>query len=127
MTDVDVILDRDVGIVVRDGVRLSADVYRPAREGRFPSILEHLPYRKDDLRAAQDRAQSTAIARGGVVVVRLDVRGTGSSDGVARDEYTEEEQADGAEVVAWMARQRWSNGRVGAWGVSYGGFTALQV
>ncbi len=59
--------------------------------------------------------------------VRLDVRGTGSSDGVAEDEYTEAEQLDGVEVVAWMARQEWCNGRVGSWGKSYGGFSCIQL
>src|SRR5262245_14298132 len=86
-----VLLERDVGVVMRDGVRLSCDVYRPAREGRFPAVLEHLPYRKDDLRIAQDRAQCIALARRGIACVRVDVRGTGSSGGVAEDEYTRAE------------------------------------
>ena len=58
LDDGNVILERDVGVVVRDGVRLSVDVYRPNRPGRFPAILEHIPYRKDDLRAIEDRSQN---------------------------------------------------------------------
>ena len=59
--------------------------------------------------------------------VRLDVRGTGSSQGVAEDEYTQTEQLDGVEVVDWMSRQEWCNGRVGSWGKSYGGFSCIQL
>ena len=121
------VLERDVRIPMRDGVELSADVYRPNREGVFGGILEHIPYRKDDLRALQDRGQNLVLVDAGFVCVRLDVRGTGSSDGVAVDEYTETEQLDGVEVVEWMARQPWCNGNVGSWGKSYGGFTCIQL
>ncbi len=122
-----VLLERDVGVVARDGVRLSVDVYRPRAPGRYPAILEHIPYRKDDLRAIEDRSQNVFLAGQGFVCVRLDVRGTGSSDGVAQDEYTEAEQQDGCDVIAWMAGQEWCTGAVASWGVSYGGFTCIQV
>ena len=59
--------------------------------------------------------------------MRLDVRGTGSSQGVAQDEYTEAEQHDGCDVVAWMAQQPWCTGAVASWGVSYGGFSCIQL
>jgi putative CocE/NonD family hydrolase len=122
-----ILLERDLGIVVRDRVRLSADVYRPNRPGRFPAILEHLPYRKDDTRAATDRANGTFLAEHGLVLVRLDVRGTGNSGGIASDEYTIDEQLDGVDAVAWIASRDWSNGNVGSWGVSYGGFSSIQL
>ncbi|HEX5557792.1 MAG TPA: CocE/NonD family hydrolase [Gaiellales bacterium] len=120
-------VERDVRIRMRDGVQLSADVYRPDRPGRFGAILEHIPYRKDDLRALQDRGQNLVLAAAGFVCVRLDVRGTGGSEGVAVDEYTEAEQLDGVEMVDWMARQEWCNGNVGSWGKSYGGFSCIQL
>ena len=63
------------------------------------------------------------LVEAGFVCVRLDVRGTGSSEGVAVDEYTEAEQLDGVEVVDWMSCQDWCNGNVGSWGKSYGGFS----
>jgi len=122
-----VVLERDVGVTVRDGVRLSVDVYRPNRPGRFPAILEHIPYRKDDLRAIEDRSQNVFLVNAGFACVRLDVRGTGSSQGVAADEYTEAEQHDGVDVVAWMAEQPWCSGSVASWGVSYGGFSCIQL
>jgi uncharacterized protein len=122
-----VLLERDVGITVRDGVRLSVDVYRPNRPGRYPALLEHIPYRKDDLRSSQDRGQNVTLVQAGFACVRLDVRGTGGSEGLAEDEYTEAEQLDGVEVVAWIAGQEWCTGRVGAWGKSYGGFSCIQL
>ena len=112
---------------MRDDIHLSADVYRPDRPGRFGAILEHIPYRKDDLRALQDRGQNLVLVEAGFVCERLDVRGTGSSEGVAVDEYTEAEQLDGVEVVDWMSRQDWCNGHVGSWGKSYGGFSCIQL
>ena len=113
--------------VVRDGLRLSADVYRPNRPGPFPTILEHLPYRKDDSRVAADRANGSFLASRGLALVRLDVRGTGNSAGVAADEYTLAEQLDGVDAVEWIAAREWCNGNVGSWGVSYGGFSAIQL
>ena len=127
LDDGNVTLERDVGVVVRDGVRLSVDVYRPTTGGPFPAILEHIPYRKDDSRAIEDRSQSIFLAGAGFACVRLDVRGTGSSRGVAVDEYTEAEQHDGYDVVAWIAAQPWCTGAVASWGVSYGGFTCIQL
>ncbi len=120
-------LERDVRIPMRDGVHLSADIYRPDRPGRLGAILEHIPYRKDDMRALQDRGQNLVLVEAGFVCVRLDVRGTGSSEGVAVDEYTEAEQLDGVEVVEWISRQEWCNGNVGSWGKSYGGFSCIQL
>jgi uncharacterized protein len=127
LDDGDVLLEHDVGIATPEGLRLSCDVYRPNRSGRFPALLEHIPYRKDDLEASGDRATGIFMARRGFATVRLDVRGTGSSEGVAQDEYTLEEQHDGVAAVAWIAEQRWCTGSVGSWGVSYGGFACIQL
>jgi len=122
-----VLVERDVRVRVADGTELSMDVYRPNRAGRFPGLLEHIPYRKDDLRASRDRGQNIELVRAGFACVRLDVRGTGSSGGIAVDEYTEAEQRDGAEIVGWLARQPWCSGAVGSWGKSYGGFSCIQL
>ena len=61
--DSEVVIERDVGVIAGDGVRLSVDVYRPRRTGRYPAILEHIPYRKDDLRALEDRSQTASWSR----------------------------------------------------------------
>ncbi len=94
---------------------------------RIPAILEMIPYRKDDWRANADEARGRYLARHGYALCRLDVRGTGRSDGIALDEYTADETRDGYDAVEWLAGQPWCNGNVGMWGISYGGFTSIQV
>jgi putative CocE/NonD family hydrolase len=119
-------VQRHVQIPTRDGTKLSADLIRPDADGRFPAIIEYIPYRKDDLtQGGYDNHYY--FAERGFVGVRLDVRGTGSSEGVNTDEYMPIEQQDGVDAVEWCARQPWSNGRVGMFGTSYGGFTCIQV
>ena len=108
-------------------MRLAADLYRPEGEGPFAALLEALPYRKDDITASYRPEYGRLAAEGGFVVCRVDVRGTGSSEGDATDEYPEAEQRDLAEVIAWLATQPWSNGRVGMFGTSYSGFNAIQM
>ncbi|HEX9550614.1 MAG TPA: CocE/NonD family hydrolase [Candidatus Limnocylindrales bacterium] len=128
--DIEVRSERDVAITARDGTRLSANLWLPADAGPAapaPAILEMIPYRKDDWRANGDEARGRYLAARGYVLCRLDVRGTGGSDGVALDEYTADETRDGYDAVEWLAAQPWSNGNVGMWGISYGGFTSIQV
>lgn len=118
-------------IPMRDGIRLAATLYMPegARPGdKFPALLEYLPYRKDDDTAAGDYPKHAYFARRGYVSVRVDIRGFGASEGVPPErEYSEQEQQDGEEVISWLAHQPWSNGNVGMFGISWGGFTALQM
>lgn len=118
--------DRAVMIPVRDGKRLSADLFRPDAEGRFPVIVEYHPYRKDDV-GRGGAGIFHYFAERGFVAVRLDARGTGTSEGFTTDEYRLIEQQDGYDAVEWLARQSFSNGNVGMFGTSYSGFTALQV
>ena len=122
----------DVRIPVRDGLDLSSNLWlplpRPGRaDERFPVILEMIPYGKDNWRRNADTARGEWLAARGFALCRLDVRGTGSSQGVAEDEYTEAETKDGFDAVEWLAAQPWCNGNVGMWGISYGGFTSIQV
>jgi hypothetical protein len=120
----------NVQLPVRDGLALSANLFMPVpqTEGeKFPAILEMIPYRKDDWRYRADHQRMTYLAQRGYVGCRLDIRGTGSSPGLAPDEYTPEETRDGYDAVEWLAAQPWCNRNVGMWGISYGGFTAIQV
>jgi putative CocE/NonD family hydrolase len=122
----------DVRIPVRDGLALSANLWLPvptaeAPDARVPAILEMIPYGKDSWRRNADIARGEWFAARGFAFCRLDVRGTGSSPGVALDEYTADETRDGFDAVEWLAAQPWCNGRVAMWGISYGGFTAIQV
>jgi putative CocE/NonD family hydrolase len=113
-----------------DGVRLAADLMLPrgvATDERFPVLLEYLPYRKDE-GIGYRWGIYTYFARRGYVVARVDIRGTGQSEGtLPAYEYTDQELLDGVEVVAWLARQPWSNGKVGMWGISWGGFNSIQI
>ena len=94
---------------------------------RFPAVLEMIPYGKDNWRRNADVARGTYLAQRGYALCRVDVRGTGSSGGVALDEYTEAETLDGYDAVEWLAAQPWCDGAVGMWGISYGAFTSIQV
>ncbi len=114
-------------IVMDDGVRLAVSLYRHDGDQRNPVILEALPYRKDDATLSY-RAEYVRLAEeGNYNVARLDVRGTGSSEGVAEDEYTEREQLDLEAVIGWLACQPYSTGAVGMYGTSYSGFNSLQL
>jgi uncharacterized protein len=117
----------DVRIPARDGVELSANVWRPVTPDPVPVLLEMIPYGKDNWRKAADMTRGAWFAARGYALCRVDVRGTGSSFGVALDEYTADETRDGYDAVEWLAAQPWSDGNVAMWGISYGGFTSIQV
>ncbi len=123
----DVAVEWDARVLARDGVELSANIWRPITDAPVPAILEMIPYGKDNWRRASDMTRGAWFAARGYVLCRLDVRGTGSSGGVALDEYTADETRDGFDAVEWLAAQPWCDGNVGMWGISYGGFTAIQV
>ncbi len=119
-------------IAARDGIELSANLWLPRTlpgdaDARFPAILEMIPYGKDNWRRNADIARGTYLARRGYALCRVDVRGTGSSGGVALDEYTSAETLDGFDAVEWLAAQPWCDGAIGMWGISYGAFTSIQV
>jgi predicted acyl esterase len=118
-------------IPMLDGVRLSATLYMPgtAKPGeKFPALLEYLPYRKDDATAARDYPVHSWFAEHGYVSVRVDIRGFGASEGTPTErEYSEQEQLDGEQVIAWLAAQPWSTGKVGMFGISWGGFNSIQM
>lgn len=93
----------------------------------MPALLEYLPYRKGDLTAAEDARRHPWYAAHGYASVRVDVRGCGDSGGVLLDEYTPAELRDGVDVIGWLAGQPWCTGSVGMFGMSWGGFNALQI
>ena len=113
-------------IPMSDGVRLAATMFFPADGGPWPAILEALPYRKDDVTASY-RPEYVRLAEHGYAVCRVDVRGTGTSEGVATDEYPATERTDMVAVIDWLATREWSTGAVGMYGTSYSGFNAIQV
>ncbi|OII14015.1 peptidase S15 [Curtobacterium sp. MCBA15_008] len=121
---------RDEWIPMPDGVRLHTRIWAPASaapDAPVPVLLEYLPYRLDDWTAPRDSERHPWYAAHGYASVRVDIRGTGSSDGSFDDEYSEQELRDGEAVIAWLAEQEWSTGAVGMFGISWGGFNALQL
>ena len=119
-----------VSIEMSDGVRLAATLYLPDDAGDtaapWPAVLEALPYRKDDV-TGHARSEYVRLAEAGYVLCRVDVRGTGSSEGVATDEYPAIERTDMATVIDWLATQPWSLGTIGMYGYSYSGFNSIQI
>lgn len=116
-------------ITLKDGTRLAARIWLPedALSHPVPAILEYLPYRKDDGTAIRDRVIHEYFAGHGYASLRVDMRGSGDSDGLLHDEYLPQEQLDAVEVINWIARQPWCSGEVGMMGISWGGFNSLQV
>ena len=109
--------------------RLAARLWLPADAAvrPAPAVLEFLPYRRRDSTSARDESTYPVFARAGIAGVRVDARGTGDSDGLYDDEYSETELADAEAVIEWIAAQPWCSGAVGMMGISWGGFNALQV
>jgi uncharacterized protein len=120
----------EVWISMPDGVRLAADLYRPhgaPADIKFPVLLEYLPYRKTEARSSRYAMYSYFVQRG-YVVARVDIRGTGNSEGkLIPYEYSDQEHDDGEVVIDWLANREWSNGNVGMFGISWGGFNAIQM
>ncbi|MBI2935395.1 MAG: CocE/NonD family hydrolase [Chloroflexi bacterium] len=124
--------EKNVMVAMRDGVRLAADIYRPAWdgrpvEGRFPTVLERTPYNKGNIRLVNT---ARYLARRGYICVLQDVRGRGQSE----DEWfflihPQPEAEDGYDTCAWIVKQPWSDGQIGTMGLSYTGATqqALAV
>jgi uncharacterized protein len=114
-------------IPMGDGVRLAARMWMPENAGPLPALLEYLPYRKRDGTRARDNGVHEFFAGHGYVSIRLDIRGSGDSEGLIDDEYTVQEQLDGCAAIAWIAAQAWCDGNVAMFGISWGGFNALQI
>ncbi|WP_160268217.1 CocE/NonD family hydrolase [Bifidobacterium biavatii] len=116
-----------VSIPMSDGKSLSAKIWMPQGAERFPVVLEAIPYRKDDVCLIDDEVRFAYVAKHGYACVRLDLRGSGDSEGVLDDEYSPREQLDICEAIEWLASQEWCTGNVGMTGISWSGFNSLQV
>ncbi|WP_214370996.1 CocE/NonD family hydrolase [Pseudonocardia sp. H11422] len=121
--------EEHVWVPMSDGARLSARLWRPESSAAepVPAILEAIPYRHRDLTSVRDSIHHPYLAGHGYACLRLDLRGSGDSDGVLLDEYTEQEHRDVEQALAWLAEQPWCTGRTGMMGISWGAFAGLQV
>ncbi len=116
-------------IPVSGGIHLSARLWLPeTRSGEpSPAVLEYIPYRKRDMVRIRDERNHAFFARHGYACVRVDMRGSGDSEGLMTDMYRPEERDDAIEVIEWIARQPWCTGAVGMMGTSWGGTASLQA
>lgn len=116
-------------IPLSDGTRLAARAWIPEQADTqpVPAILEYIPYRKRDFTRLRDDVMHAWFAGNGYACLRVDLRGSGDSDGLLTDEYLPLELDDGEEILNWIAAQPWCNGRVGMIGISWGGFNGLQL
>ena len=118
-----------VWIPLPEGLRLAARIWLPASadDHPVPAIFEYIPYRRRDSTRARDDAMHGYFAGHGYACVRVDIRGSGDSEGVLEDEYLPSELDDGVAVIDWISQQPWCDGNVGMIGISWGGFNGLQI
>ncbi len=116
-------------ITMPDGTRLAARMWLPegAEVSPVPAIFEYIPYRKRDLTRVRDDITHRYLAGHGYACIRVDMRGSGESEGVMVDQYRQQEMDDGVDVIRWLTEQPWCNGQVGMMGISWGGFNSLQI
>lgn len=136
----DVVVERNVMVTMRDGVKLATDIYRPAHdgkplEGRFPAIMERTPYGKGERSRSEIEVGMTKpmtreevasyFARAGYAVIYQDCRGRYKSEG----EFTKylSEAADGYDTARWLVAQSWSDGRFSTMGLSYAAHTQAAL
>jgi putative CocE/NonD family hydrolase len=116
-----------VTILLADGTDILATLWLPEGSGPVPAIIEMVPYRRRDGTIFRDWAMQPYIAGHGFGYCRVDLRGSGDSGGILTDEYTEQEQTDAEQIIAWASAQPWCTGAVGMTGISWGGINALQL
>lgn len=116
-------------IPMSDSVRLAARIFLPknAVNKPVPAILEYIPYRHRDNTRVRDDQMHKYFAGYGYASVRVDIRGSGNSEGVLLDEYLQSELDDGVDIINWISKQPWCDGNVGMIGISWGGFNGLQI
>lgn len=116
-------------IPMPDGVKLAARIWLPENAARrpAPAIFNYCPYFARLFTRPDDDARFPYYASHGYACVRVDIRGSGDSEGRPQDEYVKQEQDDGVEIIRWIAAQPWCSGAVGMEGISWSGFNSLQV
>ena len=116
-------------IEMPDGVRLAARIWLPksALNNPAPAVFEYIPYRKVDMVRARDERNHPYLAENGIVAVRVDMRGSGDSEGQMSDMYCQDELDDTRHVIEWLTCQPWCNGKIGMFGTSWGATASLQA
>jgi len=135
----DLVIEKDIEIALRDGVRLTADVFRPKGGGKFPVLINIGAYQKDKLWVPPPDLEEEPnpymnwetvnplwwVPRG-YAAVRVDTRGSGKSPGIT-DPFSLQEALDFHDAIEWSAKQPWCNGNVATSGISYFAMTQWLV
>ena len=116
----------NVFIPMADGARLAARLWLPDGPPAA-AVVEYMPYRKRDATRARDEPIHAWLAGRGYACLRVDMRGSGESDGVLAQEFQAQEQDDACELIAWIAAQNWCDGAVVMLGKSWGAFAGLMA
>ena len=117
---------KNICVPLADGTNLRVDIFTPLGKGPWPVIINAYPYQKDSF-GMTFTLEVYYLLKAGYAVVMADLRGTGASDGVSQDPFDGLRGDDLYALVEWSAVQKWSNGKVGMEGTSYGGLTALRA
>ena len=118
------IVEERIFVTAEDGVRLALLIKRPKSDEKFPVLMTYTPYRVSTGLGGVDLLE---FAKYGYATVIFDVRGTGDSSGISDSVYSDGERSDGLFMIDWAAKQSWSDGKVGLWGISYGAIISLQM
>ena len=120
---------QNIEIPLPDGTIIRAKLWMPvdAVSNPVPAIIEYIPYRQHDGTAVLDSLTHPYFSGHGYACLRVDIRGSGNSEGILRDEYLKQEQDDALAIMEWLSDQIWCTGSVGMIGISWGGFAALQI
>lgn len=121
-------IERDIMVPMRDGVRLATDICRPVTSEPIPALVVRLPYGKamaGMLADGRNLPSVLALAEAGYAVVWQDSRGSGKSEGYFT--ALQDESCDGEDLLTWLAEQPWCDGRFGTYGRSYLGFAEWSL
>lgn len=124
-------IDTQLYIPVRDGIHLAATVYSSEQLNYTPPssvLFSFHPYRKDDYYKSSDESFSAPFVAEGFIIVRVDIRGTGGTQGaIVPHEYSEQEMQDAEDIIGWITTQSWSNGSIGMYGMSWSAINSLMI
>ena len=118
-----VLVEKNFQLAMRDGIKLAADIYRPAEEGQYPVLLQRTPYNKELWPITAMTLDPIRAAEAGYVVAIQDVRGRWASEGGVFFPYRDELE-DGYDSIDGLSKVDYSNGKVGCYGLSYMGGTS---
>ncbi|MFI4983372.1 MAG: CocE/NonD family hydrolase, partial [Nevskiales bacterium] len=124
-----VTVQENIWIAMADGRRLAARLWLPDSAATHPApcVLEYIPYRKRDQTRPRDEPIHSWLSARGYACLRVDMHGSGDSDGLLRQEFQKQEQDDALELLDWITAQPWCNGKVAMLGKSWGAFSAMQA